>query len=195
MNNLEIITLKKNSIVDFAKERNTLLENAKSKWIFFVDTDEVVSPKLQREIETVLESNTGNYSGFYIKRKIYLAGSYVGEDKVLRLAKKGSGRWVRSVHETWNIKGKVRTLKNYLIHNTADTLAEYIQKLNFYSDIHAKENLKEGKRSNVWKIIIYPKLKFLQNLLLGRGFVFSMLQSFHSFLAWSKQWELQKDYH
>jgi hypothetical protein len=62
--------------------------------------------------------------------------------------------------------------------------------MNVYSSIHAAENAREGKHSNLFKMIFYPKVKFIQNALAGRGFVFSMLQSFHSFLGWAKQWEL-----
>jgi hypothetical protein len=108
------------------------------------------------------------------------------------LAKKGVGEWKRKVHETWEVKGKVGVLKNYIIHETGKNLFSYIEKMNRYSDIHAKENLREIKKSNLFKIIFYPKVKFVQNIFSGRGFIFSMLQSFHSFLSWTKQWELQK---
>lgn len=185
----EIITLNKPDIKDFSKERNYLLEKAKSEWVFFVDTDETVSENLKKEIQ---ELDPKNFDGFYINRKILFMGRVIGEDKVLRLGRKNSGKWVREVHEVWDIKGKIGTLKNYIIHNTAKNLSFYIAKMNKYSDMHARANLIEGKKSSLFKIIFYPKVKFLQNLISGRGFVFSMLQSFHSFLSWSKQWELQK---
>lgn len=117
----------------------------------------------------------------------------MGEDKVLRLARKDAGRWVRKVHETWRVKGKVGTLKNYIVHNTARDLHSYIDKMNCYSGLHAKENINEHKKCSLLKIIFYPQIKFLQNIVQGRGFVFSVLQSFHSFLGWTKQWELQKN--
>jgi len=47
---MEIITLNKNNITDFALERNKLLNNSKSDWVFFVDSDEVVSDSLKSEI-------------------------------------------------------------------------------------------------------------------------------------------------
>jgi hypothetical protein len=189
MNNIEILTLNKPNINDFAEERNRLLKKAKSMWVLFVDTDETISDKLNKEIESL---NPGNFNGFYIKRKIIFLGHEIGEDKVLRLGKKEAGKWRRKVHEFWDIKGKVGILDNYLIHNTAEDLTSYIDKINKYSDIHAGENLKEGKYANILKIIFYPKIKFIINMIQGRGFTFSMLQSFHSFLGWSKQWELQK---
>ena len=189
MNNFQTLTLNEKDIVDFASARNRLLRSATSDWVFFVDTDEVVSDALKKEIASL---SPNGFNGFYIKRKIVFLGKEIGEDKVLRLARKESGLWRRKVHETWDIKGRVGTLDNYIIHNTAKDMHSYIKKINNYSDLHAKENLREGKRSNLLKIIFYPMIKFVQNILQGRGFVFSMLQSLHSFLGWAKLWELQK---
>ena len=189
MNKPEIIILNKSGITDFAKERNLLLKKSKSKWVFFIDTDEVVTKELKSEIVNL---DPKDFNGFYIKRKIIFLGKYIGEDKVLRLGKKNSGKWERKIHETWKIKGKTKTLSNHLIHNTAGNLHSYIEKMNKYSDLHAEENIHEGKKSSLFKIIFYPKAKFVQNLFQGRGCIFSMLQSFHSFLGWAKQWELQR---
>jgi glycosyltransferase involved in cell wall biosynthesis len=187
-NNLEIITLNKPGITDFAKARNELLQKSKAEWLFFVDSDEKVSPELMKEVKNTISRDL-DVDAYYVKRKIYFLGEYVGEDRVLRLAKRNSGRWIRAVHEVWYVGSHTEgVLKNYLIHNTAGNLYEYIERINKYSDIHAKENKKEGKKSNLFKIVFYPIFKFIQNIFMGRGFVFSMLQSFHSFLAWSKQW-------
>jgi len=190
MKNIQTLTLNEENITDFASARNMLLKKTKAEWVLFVDTDEKISNELKQEISDL---NPIDYKGFIIKRKIVFLGSEIGEDRVLRLARRNSGKWVRKVHEIWRIKGKVGTLKNCIVHDTASNLFDYIEKMNRYSSIHAAENLKEGKRSNIFKMIFYPKLKFIQNILLGRGIVFSIMQSFHSFLGWTKQWELQKD--
>ncbi len=187
-NDLEIITLNKPGITDFAKARNELLQKSKAEWLFFVDSDEKVTPELMKEVEDTISRDL-DVDAYYVKRKIYFLGEYIGEDKVLRLARRNLGEWIRAVHEVWYVGSSTTgVLKNCLIHNTAGNLHEYIERINKYSDIHAKENKKEGKKSNLFKIIFYPIFKFIQNLLMGRGFVFSMLQSFHSFLAWSKEW-------
>jgi hypothetical protein len=186
--NIQIIILKKNNITDFARERNLLLKKAKTEWILFLDTDETRMPALKKEIEAL---DGSDYNGFYIKRKIYFLGKHVGEDKVLRLGRKGAGEWRRAVHEVWDIKTKVGTLDNYLIHDTAVNLHDYIGKMNKYSDMHARENQKEGKNPSLFKIIFYPKMKFLQNFFAGRGVVFGILQAFHSYLSWSKLYFLR----
>ncbi len=192
MKSLEIITLKKPGIVDFAAERNKLLQRSKADWIFFVDSDEIVPPELEKEVRNTIQ-NTG-LDAFYVYRKNYFLGQCVGKDKILRLAKKNSGRWHRQVHEVWDVGLHPRgVLENYLIHNTAQSLYDYINKINNYSKLHANANKKEGKRSNLLKIIFYPKLKFIQSMIMRRGVVFSIMQAFHSFLAWSELWLSQRN--
>lgn len=174
---------------DFSKQRNFALRQARGDWVFFVDADEKVSTQLKGNVLKINE----NYAGFYLKRKNLFLGKVVGEDKVLRIAKKDSGKWERIVHEEWKVKGKLGTLGGYLIHETARSLKEAVVKTNFYSSLHAKQNLKDGKKSNLFKIILFPVGKLLENLVTGKGFVFGFLHALHSFLAWSKQWLLQRD--
>ncbi len=159
------------------------MQKAKSGWILFLDMDETMPAALKKEIKNL---DPSDYKGFYVKRCNYFLGRYVGTDIILRLAKKGAGEWKRAVHETWEVEGKLGELKNPIIHNTAGSVAAMVDKINFYSSLHAKANMREGKRSGIIKIMFFPKLKFIQSVFMGRGFVFSLLQAFHSFLAWSK---------
>ena len=186
---VEILTLDEKGITDFASARNKLLKKSKSEWVFFVDKDEIVSDSLKDEIVEWLNGQmVGKYEGSYVRRKNYFLGEYIGTDNIVRLGKKDSGEWVRRVHETWKIKGSVGHMQSFLIHNTARSLNEYIAKINNYAKLHALANKSEGKKSNVFKIILFPMLKFGQSISNGRGVVFSILQAFHSFLAWSNLW-------
>jgi glycosyltransferase involved in cell wall biosynthesis len=193
MQDIEIITLNKPGITDFAKERNELLKKARREWVFFLDSDEVISPALRRELSQLNNNSIKSINAFYVKRKNYFLGTFVGADLLLRLARKDAGNWERRVHEVWKIKGKVGRLKNPIIHNTATSVDDMIAKINYYSTLHAQANLEEGKKSNIFKIIFYPKVKFVQSLLAGKGLVLSILMAFHSFLSWSKLWISQKN--
>ena len=64
------------------------------------------------------------------------------------------------------------------------------------STLHAQANLEEGKKSSLIKITVWPCGKFFYNYVLRlgfldgvQGFVFALMMSFHSFLAWSKLWK------
>lgn len=190
-NSFKIITLNKENIIDFAKERNLLLGKSKSDWVLFLDTDEKITSELKKEIDEAIKSE--KFNGYFIKRKNYFLGKYSGMDKIVRLAKREKGHWVRPVHEVWKVKGELGYLRSPIIHNTSDNVADMVRKINFYSTLHAKANRNEGKKVTLTKIVLFPTFKFFQSLLSGRGLILSMLQSFHSFLSWSKQWELLKD--
>lgn len=171
---------------NFAEQRNYGLQKTHGEWILFLDSDEQLTPKLKQRILSLNDP----YDGFYLFRKNYFLGKPVGRDRILRLAKSGSGKWARAVHEKWKVKGKIGKLGGEIIHKEG-TLRQVIAKTNLYSTIHARENAREGKTSNLLKIVLFPKAKFVQNVLTGKGFVFGIIHSFHSYLAWSKLWLLQ----
>lgn len=187
---ISTVTLKKEHITDFADERNLALRLAKDEWVLFLDSDEILSKELKEEIRNL---NPGTYGGFYLKRKNYFLGQYVGCDHIIRLVKKGSGKWQRLVHETYHLAGDSEAgyLNNYLIHNTADNLHDYLNKINNYSTLHALANRQEGKRATLLIIIFFPVFKFMQTFVKSRHFVFSLMQAIHSFLSWSKLYFLR----
>ncbi len=185
MKSLSVIVLNKPNITDFAKERNDLLKKAKTEWVLFIDNDEKISTnKLQP---------TNNFQSYKLQRRNYFLGQYVGTDKIIRLIKKGTGRFVRKVHEVWepNNPNLVGIIDTPIIHNTADNLTDYLNKMNNYSTLHAKANLEEVKRSSMFKIIFFPVGKFIITLIKSKNIVFSIMQSLHSYLAWSKLYFLQ----
>ena len=186
---------------DFAGQRNYGLEKTQGDWILFVDSDEIVSTALQKEIrETISRQGTGKegIQGYFFKRDDMFLGKKLqnGETKnvrLLRLGRKNSGCWNRPIHEYWDIKGKTETLKTPLVHNAHTNVAQFIADINRYTSINAQYLYKNGERSNLFTIIAYPKVKFIQNyfLRLGfldgtAGFIMAAMMSFHSFLTRAK---------
>lgn len=187
---------------DFSAQRNYALDLAKNEWVLFVDADERVSSALAQEIREKVQSDTTD--GYFIKRQDKLFGKTLthGElanKKFLRLGRKVCGKWYGKVHEEWQIKGKVSTLKNPLIHLPHQTIKEFISEIDFYTTLRAEELHKQGVRSNWFTIIAYPKGKFIDTYFLKMGFrdgmpglVVSLIMSLHSFLVRGKLYLLQK---
>ncbi|MGD0523043.1 MAG: glycosyltransferase family 2 protein [Candidatus Microgenomates bacterium] len=188
---------------DFAAQRNYGLEKAHGDWVLFIDADEEVSKPLMNEIIQLVNNSLLKTEGYYVLRQDYLwgrtlIGTEAGRTKLLRLIKKGKGKWVRRVHEYLIAPGNTTTLKNRLIHYPHQTLSEFLASINYYSTIHAQENQSEHKKSTLFKIMFYPLLKFINNYIIlggyqddGQGFVVSLMMSLHSFLSWSKLWLMQ----
>jgi glycosyltransferase involved in cell wall biosynthesis len=188
---------------DYATQKNFALSKALNKWVLFVDADERVSDTLRDEIMNVVEIPSNPYIGYRIKRHKYLWGKPVkygdSRDDLLRLGKRNAGKWMRRVHEYWEMPGRVGKLSGKILHYPHRTLKEYIDHVDFFSGLHAKNHYKEGTKSNIFKILFLPPAKFIQNYIIRlsvldgtRGFLVSMMMSLHSFLAWSKLWLLQK---
>lgn len=187
---------------NFANQRNFGLQKAKNDWVLFLDSDERISKNLSNEIKGAIKKEKIN--GYFFKRIDNLWGmkithGEIGNVRLLRLARKDSGRWEREVHEEWNVSGRTKTLENPIDHYPHQTLTEFMKDINYFSGLHAIANLKEGKKSTILKIIIYPKLKFIKDYFIYLGFldsiqglIIALIMSMHSFLSWSKLWILQK---
>lgn len=194
---------KRDMNMDFSAQSNFGMEKAKGKWILFVDADERIGEKLFKEIveRTKYEQKI---EGFYIKRVDFIWGKELvygeaGNIRLMRLVRKGSGSWIRRVHPHFEIKGAVSSLKNPIMHYPHPDISSFILSVDRWSSWHALANSEEGKKSNILKICLWPPAHFIRNyfLRLGfldgiHGFIFALLMSFHSYLAWSKLYLMQK---
>lgn len=191
---------------DFSFQRNFGLSKTTKDWVLFVDADERISKQLREEINDILieEKNNPKNKGFYIPRRDIMWGKILkhgetGNIKILRLAKRDAGVWQGKVHEEWLIDGKVNDLEEEIIHYPHQTVGEFLQEINFYTTLRAKELFDQKVKVSVFDIIFYPKAKFLVNYFLKRGFldgieglIVAILMSLHSFLVRAKLWTYYK---
>ncbi len=184
---------------DFAAARNLGMEKARNEWVFFVDSDEVLKGGLD-------DINSLDKDNYRLRRVDEMWGRKImhGENGVwneIRLVKKNSGGWVGKVHEVFETRDETGQLENVrLRHYPHQTIREFLDEINRYSEIRAQELFVHGAKSSVWQIILFPFGKFILDyvLLLGfldgtPGFVIAVMMSFHSFLVRSKLYILCRD--
>ncbi len=189
---------------DFAAQRNFGLSKAKGKWVLFVDSDEVVTKELAEEIKTVISDKRQVISGYLMKRKDYFLGKWLehGETanvKLLRLAKKNAGKWMRPVHEVWDVPGPIGELVHPLLHSPHPSVAQFLGEMNRYSTMNAEYLKHQGVKASWIDSIVYPAAKFFINYFRRLGFldgtagaIMALMMSFHSFLVRTKLWKLQQ---
>lgn len=192
---------------NFAQQRNFGIKKAKNEWVLFVDDDEIVSEKLKGEILEILRKahDDDTFHAFCIKRRDFFWDRELrfGEVRkarirgIIRLVRKGRGKWKGAVHEEYVVKGQVGRMSGFIDHFPHQTIAQFLQSINLYSDIRAKELVRSEEHQSMRKAIFYPFGKFLYTyfVLLGvfdgpAGFVYSFMMSFHSFLVHSKRYLL-----
>lgn len=194
---LTIVTLDEDKITDYAAARNKLLQQVKTPWALYLDSDEKLAPESLSNIERAL--NSGNYAGYRLKRVDYflgqrLQGGETGNVSFVRLAKVAVGRWIRPVHEIWQIKGRVGELTNVeIVHRPHPQISSFLAKIDHYSSIEAQYRHQSGINSTLGHIFFYPLGKFFLNYLVKSGWrdgvpgiIMAIMMSFHSFLTWTK---------
>ena len=169
----------------FATQRNFALKKASQPWVLFLDSDEVVSKKLQGQIIQAIE--TSKYQGYYLNRQdIFFSQALkygeTGSIKLLRLAKKAAGKFTRSVHETWQIQGRVGELEAPLMHYKDNLTTSFISKITSYGLLDSQELVSENKPFSYFKLLFFPLAKFIQNYLFKRGLQDGILGLFHAYL-------------
>ncbi len=170
---------------DFAGQRNYGLSRANEDWVLFVDDDEIVTAKLAEEINRAIKSE--KFSGYFLRRldryhSQILNHGETGKMKILRLARKTAGRFVRPVHEVWEVKGKKGELHPPLFHERGELVAPFIERMVHYGPIDAKELTKEGKTFSLARLLLNPIGKFFLNYNIKLGFLDGYAGLFQAYL-------------
>ncbi|MGI5828089.1 MAG: glycosyltransferase family 2 protein [Patescibacteria group bacterium] len=180
---------------NFSSQRNFGLSKCKAEWVLFIDSDEVISPKLAKEIRDVISQKDNHVQGYYFRRDDVFLGRKLrhGETanvRLLRLAKKDSGKWKGNIHEEWHVKGSTKLLKNALLHNRNLTVSDFLERINRYSTLYSKELYQQNRKEPLLKIFCFPLGKFFYNYIIRLGlldgfpgFAMAFLMSWHSLLV------------
>jgi glycosyltransferase involved in cell wall biosynthesis len=181
---------------DFAAQRNFAMEQARGEWMLFVDADERVTEVLRDEIREAV--GRPRHSGYLLRRQEIHFGHFFrhGESlhvPLLRLARRGAGRWVGRVHERWRVLGPTAVLRHPLLHYSHADIAHFVEVANYYTTLDARRLLEEGRGGRAWQLIAYPFASFIRNYVWRQGFrdgtpgfIFACLMALHPFLSRAK---------
>lgn len=185
---------------------NLGIDHSTGDWILKLDADDVVAENLKKDIEKVLEDDQG-FSAFKFRRKNFFLGHFMKYGGwyhySLHFFKRGQARYKGYVHETLIVDGKVGQLEGDCEHYPFDSITQFIQRHNHYSDIEARKILDSqgvlDKKTIRYNLTIMPLKRFFKFYVKKRGFlesryglIFSILFAWVHFLNWAKYWELVK---
>jgi glycosyltransferase involved in cell wall biosynthesis len=182
----------------FARQKNSAQDKARGPWILNIDADERVTPELRDEILRVIKGKSP-WPGYRIPRKNYFRGQWIRHggwhpNYQLRLYRKDAGRFgLREVHEQVEIAGRTGKLASPLEHYTYRSISDFLQRLDRYSELSARQYRLEGKRISWPGILFRTQFTFFRMWILQRGFldggnglVLAVLYSYYTFAKYSK---------
>jgi len=158
----------------FGPLRNEAASLAQNDWILALDSDEILSPKLTDELQTLSLQSTSIYSisrlNFYNNRQIKGCGWH--PERVIRLYHRSNTSYCNSaVHESVLKKNlKVMHLKNPILHTPYRTTSDFLSKMQHYSTLFAEQN-RNKKKSSFTKALIHGAFAFFRSYFLKRGFI------------------------
>ncbi len=164
----------KHKFIGFGPLKNLAIKSAKNSWILSIDSDEIISSELLKEIKEldlmdeniIYEINRLNH---YKKKPIKCCGWY--PDRVLRLFNKNYTKFSDGlVHESLVVKenAKIKRLNGVLLHYPFDSVESLIDKMQKYSTLYAKES---RKKSTPLKAFFRATFAFFKNYIIQRGFL------------------------
>ncbi|MDH4029040.1 MAG: glycosyltransferase family 2 protein [Nitrospirota bacterium] len=181
----------------FARQKQSAVDRANGTWVMILDADERVTPELKAEISAVIANTALN--GFFVPRENYFSGRRIRHggwwpDHTLRLFRKDKGRLEhREVHEKVVIDGQAGYLKNPLKHYTYNSVQDFIERNDRYSDLAAREILKKSGRAGLLSLTLKPLATFIKMYILKlglldgtKGLMLALLYTRYTFLKYAK---------
>jgi len=167
--------LQKDEWLGFGPQKQYAVDAARNDWVLCLDADERVSADLRASILAALAAPAAG--AYAMPRCNRFMGRWLrhGEgypDWSLRLFDRRRARWSDdAVHEKVLTDVPVARLRGDLLHESAESLASYLDKQNRYTSMQAEELFKAGKRAGVVQLLLSPLLRFVKFYFLRLGFL------------------------
>lgn len=184
--------------------RNFAISKAEGEWVLILDADEEISDGLKDKIQEIV-SKESVLTHVEIPRQNIIFGKALKAamwwpDYNIRLFKKNAVTWGNKIHSKPKTEGQGLRLGEMerlaIIHHHYSTVSQFLQRMDRYTTIQAKEIKESGYEFN-WKDLINKPLgEFLSRFFANRGFedglhgfALSFLQAFSHFIMYLKVWE------
>ncbi|KKQ55400.1 MAG: glycosyl transferase [Candidatus Woesebacteria bacterium GW2011_GWC1_38_13] len=185
---------------NYANQKNYAVEKCTGDWILSMDGDEEIEDDLLKEVKSEILNPKSEINGYSIPRKNIIFGKFIRYtrwqpelDRHIWLWKKDLGKWMGDVHEEVVVEGRVGKLKHAKIHHQYETVRDFFEMMNRYSEIDASERVKNGRKYSHFRFLFDPIYNFLVRYFyrLGfldgwRGFVLSYLMAVYHLIVWVK---------
>lgn len=161
----------------YSDQKNHANALARGRFILSMDADEGLSPELAASIRSA--KRTGLSGAYSVARLTNYCGTWVKHggwypDTKIRLFPKEAARWEgEHVHEELHLDvgTPITHLRGDLLHWSYTSLEDHRDRIQRYSELHARKLFAAGKQAGPVKRWLSPVAKFIQGYLLQTGFL------------------------
>lgn len=188
--------------------RNFAIERAQGPWILLLDCDEEIPTSLSSKLKELASGDRRSEIDYVlIPRKNIIFGKWIKHtgwwpDYNVRFFKKGRVTFSNKIHEQPQTQGREWKLADKeslaIVHHNYQTIGQFLERVNKYTDIEARELLDSGYKFSWIDLFKKPDGEFLSRFFAQEGykdgihgFILSSLQSLSFFVTYIKVWELQ----
>lgn len=187
--------------------RNFAISKATGDWILVLDPDEVITSNLKEKLTQIVKE--GKFDAVKIPRKNIFFGRFIKHtnwwpDYHVRFFKKGKVEWTGEIHIYPKVSGNTLKLEAdesvAIIHHGYESVKQFIDRQNRYSEIEAEQRFKQGERFSWINFFWRPKREFLVRYMKHAGFMdgfygfaLTFLMMLYQLEVMIKLWELEKN--
>jgi len=183
--------------------RNFALSKATGDWVLLIDADEELPQNLASKLTKIAKENKVDY--VQIPRKNIIFGKWIEHsrwwpDYLVRFFKNGKVQFSNEIHVPPKTEGEGFKLEaveeNAIIHHNFQSISQFIERLNRYTDIQAEELVKKGVKFEWQLVLTKPANEFFSRFFAGEGYkdglhglVLALLQAFSELILYLKIWQ------
>jgi glycosyltransferase involved in cell wall biosynthesis len=185
-----------------ASTKNYAIDRAAHDWLFVIDADERVTPKLREEILRKLDGPLDLWA-YSVGRLNFMLGkpvrfSGLQRDRVARLFHRGHARYPnKRVHADLIVDGATGRLEQKMDHYYIRSFDHMIAKMTRYANWGAAQMFIDGKTTSAAGILGHTFAKWFRDYIVNLGFLDGVrgiisvgMHVYYTFWKYAKLWEL-----
>ncbi len=190
----------------FRSQRTFAMEEARNDWLLVVDADEECSPELASRIRELMSSSGGPPTRAYkVRRQEFFLEKPIhhgiwNPSYQDRFFHRQGVRYVNEIHEYPVFPVQPDRIHEPLVHAPDFAPEKFLEKMNKYTTIEARDRVNAGQRTNVFRIVTAGPAMFLKNYFYYgaykdgvHGLVISVLEGVSRAVRHVKIWQFQRE--
>lgn len=194
----------------FREQRTYALNESRNDWILVVDADERCSPELEARIRGFFAGNgTGTteppHRAYKVRRIEYFLGKPIqygiwNPSYQDRFFHRAGVKYVNDIHEYPVFPKAPLDIHEPLLHSPDFAPERFLDKMNKYTSIEARDRVNQGQRTNWFKLLgAFPAMFYKNYFYYGarkdgmHGFVISLLEGVSRVVRHIKMWQIQQE--